>query len=242
MDIFKLKRPLVIAHRGASAYKFENSISAFRKAIEMKADMIEIDLHKTKDNVLVVSHDNNLKRITGKNVNVSDLALKQLKKLKLRNREKIPTFQKVINLTKGKCGLYCELKVMGAEDLFVNAIKDNNLEKSVIATSFIHPIVRKIKRKCRKIRTSILFDYLPINPLHMLYSAKANYFHPSSGDFENIEEILGKAMKYLRFLRKGIISWSENSPQRMRKLIRANINGICTDRPDFLVREISKFN
>lgn len=78
-----MSRPLVFAHRGASAYAIENSLDAFQLALELQADGIELDIQTTKDHIPVVVHDQNLRRLTGKNVFVSQLTLKELKSLKI---------------------------------------------------------------------------------------------------------------------------------------------------------------
>lgn len=78
-----MSRPLVFAHRGASAYAIENSLDAFQLALELQADGLELDIQITKDQIPVVVHDHNLRRLTGKNALVSDLTLKELKSLKV---------------------------------------------------------------------------------------------------------------------------------------------------------------
>ncbi|XP_042896084.1 lysophospholipase D GDPD1 isoform X1 [Parasteatoda tepidariorum] len=72
-----------ISHRGGAGEAFENTIGAFDNALRQRTDMLEIDLHLTKDEQVVVSHDNNLLRVTGVNVNISDSNYEDLPKLRL---------------------------------------------------------------------------------------------------------------------------------------------------------------
>ncbi|KAG1662884.1 Lysophospholipase D GDPD1 [Nymphon striatum] len=73
----KFKRQcLHISHRGGAGENLENTMEAFQNAVNQGTDMLEIDLHMTKDNHVVISHDNNLQRVTGQNVLISDLHYK----------------------------------------------------------------------------------------------------------------------------------------------------------------------
>ena len=76
----ELGSPLVIAHRGASAYRPENTFSAYELAVEQGADMIEIDLHRTRDGAVVVAHDEGLERIGGRG-DIADATLAEVRAL-----------------------------------------------------------------------------------------------------------------------------------------------------------------
>ena len=83
---------LRIGHRGARAYAPENTITSFKKAIEIGVDAIELDVRKTKDNKLVVIHDADVKRTTDGEGLVSDFTLKEIKSFSAESGEKIPDF------------------------------------------------------------------------------------------------------------------------------------------------------
>lgn len=115
----------VIAHRGIFDNKSvpENSIKSFTKALDKKYT-IELDIHLTKDNEIVVFHDDTLERMTNKKGNVKDFTLKELNKTKLLNTNyTIPSFREVLNLIDGKVGLLIELK---------SDVKRHKLEKKLI--------------------------------------------------------------------------------------------------------------
>lgn len=101
------------AHRGlhqSHSNSPENSLTAFRMAVEQNYG-IELDVQLSKDNVPVVFHDYSLKRLCGIDKKVCDLTLKELKKLYLYNsKERIPTFQEVLDLVNGKVPLIVEFK------------------------------------------------------------------------------------------------------------------------------------
>lgn len=103
MDSKKIK---VWAHRGASGYAPENTMDAFRKAIEMKADGIELDVHLTKDGEVVVIHDEVLDRVSDGTGRVQDFTCNELKNFNFNKlhpeykEEEIPTLEEVYQLIK----------------------------------------------------------------------------------------------------------------------------------------------
>jgi glycerophosphoryl diester phosphodiesterase len=145
----------VIAHRGASGYAPEHTLSAYKKAIQMKADYVELDLHMTKDGELVAIHDATLARTTNAEEaypdrapwRVKDFTLSEIKQLdagswfndaypeyakKQYAKEKIPTLQEVIDFMKqkdAKAALYIETKApnvySGMEEKMVDILKKN---------------------------------------------------------------------------------------------------------------------
>ena len=103
---------LLIAHRGIhdNIDIPENTLQAFKKAIKNNIS-IELDVQLTKDNVLVVFHDDNLKRMTGINKNIKDITYYELKDIKLLNtNDTIPTFSEALNIINGKVLLDIEIK------------------------------------------------------------------------------------------------------------------------------------
>lgn len=102
-----------IAHRGASAYEPENTLRSIRRALELGADGIEIDLHLSSDGHPVVIHDDTLRRTTGHPGRVADLTLSQLQRLNAGAGEAIPTLHEVLDLVAGRAWLNLELKGRG---------------------------------------------------------------------------------------------------------------------------------
>ncbi len=99
---------LVVAHRGDWRYAPENSLAAIENVIKMGGDIVELDIHKTKDGHLILMHDNTLDRTTTGHGKISDYTLAEIKKLKLRNglgihtRHTVPTLKEALLLAKGK--------------------------------------------------------------------------------------------------------------------------------------------
>jgi len=86
--------PLVIAHRGASAYEPENTFKAFRKALELNADMIEVDVRLTADGHPVITHDETVDRTTNGRGKLRDMTLKEVKNSKLDLERKFQHLEK----------------------------------------------------------------------------------------------------------------------------------------------------
>jgi glycerophosphoryl diester phosphodiesterase len=89
-------RPLVIAHRGASAYKPENTMAAYQLAIDQQADMIEIDLHTTQDGAIAVSHDGGLEHLGAKG-EIADVCWAELQQLDAGEGERVPCLDEVLD-------------------------------------------------------------------------------------------------------------------------------------------------
>lgn len=88
---------LRVGHRGARFYAPENTITSFRKALELGANAVELDVRKTKDDHIVVVHDEDVKRTTNREGLVRELTLKDIKSLSIEGDEKIPTLEEALD-------------------------------------------------------------------------------------------------------------------------------------------------
>lgn len=212
---------LIIAHRGASAYKPENTISAFKEAIKMKADGIELDIRLTKDKKLAVIHDKTIDRTTSGKGKVKNYTLKQLKKYK------IPGLQEVIDIIKQKnILLFIEIKDKGAEEDIIKIIKKNKLTKKIIIVSFYKESIKKIK-KLSKIQTGFIFSKNN-NARKIALSLKADWILPNY-DLINKNFVQKAHKSKLR-----ILAWTVNEINLAEKLYSLSIDGIATNNPNIL--------
>jgi glycerophosphoryl diester phosphodiesterase len=108
----------IIAHRGGANLAPENTLAAFRQAIDLGVDMIEIDVHLSKDGHIMVIHDFTLDRTTTGKGKIADMTLKQIRKydagVKFNEKfrgEKVPTLDETMELLNGKTGLLIEIKM-----------------------------------------------------------------------------------------------------------------------------------
>jgi len=127
----------IIAHRGASGSKPENTLIAFQKAVELGVEMMELDVHLCKTGELAVIHDARVNRTTNGQGFVSHKTLSQLRELDAGKGEKIPTLQEVFALVKGKTKIDIELKGKGVVTQTVKLIKHQIKSKNLTAGDII---------------------------------------------------------------------------------------------------------
>lgn len=234
-----MSRPLVFAHRGASAYAIENSLDAFQLALELQADGIELDIQTTKDHIPVVVHDQNLRRLTGKNVLVSKLTLKELKSLKVgkifirRFRgPKILTFEEFLSWHRRyKVPLNIELKESFLEnDYALKTTIERCIEVPDIHFSSFHlELLEKAKKLAPNIETALIatkllnwdeLDQLPF--IDTIHANKSWYYkdryldacsrHRKKCRFYNIS---GNE-KYITSPHESVVGWITDYPEIVR--------------------------
>ena len=129
---------VVIAHRGDHTNAPENTLAAYQNAINVQADFIEIDLRTTKDNQLVIMHNENIEHMTGKSALVSDLLFDSISAIKIREAmhpewglHTIPTFKEVLKLCKGKINIYLDFKAANVAETF-KQILEEGMENHIV--------------------------------------------------------------------------------------------------------------
>lgn len=148
LNDFKSKKVLVVSHRGDWRNAPENSLQAFKNCIDMGVDMIEIDLHKTKDGQLMLMHDNTINRTTDGKGKVSDYTLAELKKFHLRNGmgrvtfHQIPTLEEVLNLSKGKILINIDKGYDYFKDVYALLEKTGTTDQVVIKSGYDYAKVK----------------------------------------------------------------------------------------------------
>ncbi|HEY8560305.1 MAG TPA: glycerophosphodiester phosphodiesterase family protein [Pyrinomonadaceae bacterium] len=173
-----MKKPLIIAHRGASALAPENTFAAFRRAIADGAEGVEFDVRLSKDGEVMVYHDATLGRLANRKIPVASLTAEELEKTDVgswftRRRpgsagedfsgEKIPTLAALMDFLRDFSGLiYIELKCRPAETERLSKavgelIFDSPLLPQIIVKSFALESIPQIRRVCPQVRTAALF-------------------------------------------------------------------------------------
>lgn len=222
------KKPFIIAHRGFSGKFCENTFEAFEEAIACGADFIEFDVNRTKDGHLVIYHDYT---IDGKFL--KDMNLDEAKAIRIGNNQRIPTLDEIVQNFANVIGLYIEVKDRKIVEILVDKVKDF---PSVVIASFDHLVLRKVKEYDTGIKTSVLMGDVILDPLPILKSLSADYFHPcyESRSPEPDDLIDAEYVAYLQHVGYGVISWAEDRVNILKNLINKNFNGILTNRPDIV--------
>jgi glycerophosphoryl diester phosphodiesterase len=233
---------LCIAHRGASAYAPENSLEAFIKAAEMQSDMVEVDIRVTSDDRPVVTHDASLKRVYNIAQNVGDMPLHLLRtRTGSRKTDPVPTFEEVAFLcTALKLGLYLDIKDFSrsAFEIIIQTLHTYLLTDYVIFGSFRPDWLAEVKAFNPRLKTSILFGSMYVNPVKLAQAVQADYVHPC---WENVVAephrlLTPEWVQDVRDANLGIITWHEERPAEIKALVRLGVDGICSDTPDVLAR------
>jgi len=158
-----------VAHRGAPRYAPENTLAAFRLALEEGARSIECDVQRTKDGHLVVIHDQTVDRTTDGHGPVGSFTLNELRRLDAGRwfapdfgGERIPLLDEVLTLLRGRALLRLEIKNAptiygGIEEQVVDAIRRQRMEEDVLVTSFDHESVRVVRTLSQQIATGIIY-------------------------------------------------------------------------------------
>ena len=222
----------VTGHRGASANYPENTMSAFVGAKEFGADWIELDVHQTKDKKLAVTHDSNLKRITGVNKRVIDLKYKDIKKLDAGSffnsefaGEYIPQLYEVIEYAKeNNIYLNIELKPIGEEKDFeksvIDLINKYDFKDMCVVASQSYKVLKNTKNIDSSITT-----------LYVTNRIKEDISGYEYADLFSIE--LSRINNYLVYTvhksNKKIFAWTANNPNDINKMIYLGVDNIITN-------------
>ncbi len=139
-------QPLIIGHRGTYDEAPENTLKGFKKAIELGADYIEFDVHKSQDGALVVIHGNDILRRMGYNKSIDEMTLNELKKIDIGEGETVPELWEVLKLAKGKINLLCEIKAKGISNEVISLLREEDMLNSTIFQSFYVDVLLEVRK------------------------------------------------------------------------------------------------
>jgi glycerophosphoryl diester phosphodiesterase len=227
---------LRIAHRGASAYAQENSAESIRKAWELGADMVEMDIRATADHIPVISHDPSLKRLYHVDVSIADITLQELRSYS--GPSPMMTFAEMVSLCHElQLGLYLDIKALSWEATLrvLAALDEHGFIRHTIFGSFQPDYLADIKAHRPDVETSILFGSIHVDPVLLAQSIHADYVHPC---WEARSETPHKLLTWIARVREaqlGIVCWHEERPSEIAALQALGVDAICSDTPERLV-------
>jgi glycerophosphoryl diester phosphodiesterase len=221
----------IIAHRGASAYEPENTIRAIKRAIELGADMVEVDAHSTSDAHLVVIHDPTVDRTTNGKGAVREKTLKEIKMLDAGKHEKIPTLQEVLIVSKNKIGVMIEVKGIGIEKMLVELLQTEDAIERVIITSFMTDAIKKVKELDSRIQVGQIFSWKILNIARKALELRVSCMVP---EYELVTE---EMIRDLREQRISLFPWTVNARRAAERLIKLGVDGIVTNKPDLVAKK-----
>ncbi|MFW9964173.1 MAG: glycerophosphodiester phosphodiesterase [Candidatus Sifarchaeia archaeon] len=217
---------ITIAHRGASGYAPENTLLSFRKAYDLRAEMVELDVHETLDGVLVCIHDSTLDRTTNGHGVVHDFTYKELQTLDAGEGERIPLLIDVFKYASGKLKINTELKVIGVEQKILDMAHHCKMMKDIIVSSFYHGTLATIRNLNDMVETAILVNK-PMNELvDYALEYKANAINPHHS------LITPALVRSAHEANLKVYPWTVNDKYLMKQLLDFGIDGLITDFPD----------
>ena len=216
-----------IGHRGARAYEPENTLSSFKRALELGVDAVELDVRKTKDNEIVVIHNSDVNKTTNGNGSVGDFTLEQIKKFVTEKGEHIPTLEEVLDALGKRVKILVELKEPGLEEKVLNLIRRKGLIGKVLIISFNEDVLRKVRDLDDKVTLGLVYVRHK-NPIQSALEMKAEYLLPlyRFTHSANITKAHEKGLK--------VIVWTINTKEEALEYKKKGVDGIATDRPDIL--------
>lgn len=237
---------VVIAHRGASEYAPENTHSAFRLAIDMQAEMIELDVSLSKDGVPVVVHDETVDRTTDASGLVSSFTLEELRKMETGAwfseefaGEPFPTLVEVLAYTKDRIAVNIEVKTEAVTDearggiieKSLDIVKAEGLENQVIFSSFDYRVMKHLEELAPEIPKAILYEKSQSGdkkPSELVKEYRVDAFNCSHRQLSDewLEDLTSNNIPFFIY--------TINDEAKMKEIISKGATGIFSDKPDVL--------
>ncbi len=217
--------PERISHRGAHQSHPENSLAAFERAIELGADGIELDVHATRDGVVVVHHDPIVHARhpqSPAHSAIADLEAAELERFPLADGTRIPVLSDVLTTIGTRATVYVEIKASNIEALVTRSIRESNATCAV--HSFDHRVVKIVKSIFPAIRTGVLEVARHLDPVASLTSTSAEDLWQEVGfiDADLLERAHSAGAR--------VVAWTANEPEQWEALYELGVDAICTDR------------
>ncbi|MGA1862238.1 glycerophosphodiester phosphodiesterase family protein [Deferribacter thermophilus] len=241
----------IIAHRGASFYAPENTKAAFDLAIQFGVDGLEMDVHLTKDNQIVVIHDESTGRTGSKNLNIKKSKYTTLRKINVGSwfdikykKEKIPLLADIIDTTPSYLDLYIEIKC-GTEIIdhiskLIEKYKERN--ERFVLFSFNYDVVFELKRLFPSTKVLWIVEYGYNVPNHSkMY--KEVYKKIESANLDGISTLadLSHCIRMAKEIKKQNWLWNVwtvDNPHLAKQFMSLGVTSLSTNRPDWIINNL----
>ena len=200
----------VLGHRGCAGIEPENTMRAFKRAMDLGVDFIELDVRMSRDKKLVVIHDDKVDRTTNGNGYVRDLTFEEMRKLDTGKGEKIPSLEEAVDLLKkGKQRIAIEIKEPDTLEGILKIVTKEGLSSKVIIVSFWHNVLKRIKEIEPEIKTGAIFVGRPVDTVLECHK----------NDIE-------------------VNAWTVNEIEDIEKMKELGVDIISSDHPDRVLEEL----
>lgn len=255
------KKVWVIAHQGGEGVWPSNTMFAFEQAVKLGVDMLDTDIHMTKDGVLITIHDDSLDRTTNGKGKIAELTLAQIKGFDAgyywpqESKETDPhpfrgkgitvatleeAFQAFPNMP-----WTIEMKTDGMAQPFCDLLRKYKMTDRVIVASFRDSAMQDFRRACPEVMTSMTENEL--RPYVILNIFNLGTFFSAPGravqvplEASGIKVVTPELVNSANQLGLVVQPWTINEESEMRQLIAMGVHGINTDRPDLLMKVLGR--
>ena len=228
-----------MAHRGGAFLTanlgIENTVRAFRNAVDLGYDYLETDVHVTADGHLVAFHDPDLERVTGIDVPLRELTLDDIADVRVGGREPIPALDELFEEFPDT-RFNIDLKQNESVDLLVEAVRRHGAERRVCVASFSRARIRRFRQLLPEVPTAVSLTVAAaltvgaISPGGQVYQVPMSY---TLGPV-TIDVVTPKTIARAHAAGRKVHVWTIDEPTTMHRLIDWGVDGLITDRPDLL--------
>ena len=219
----------VVGHRGAAGVVPENTIKGFHYAIDLGVDYVECDVHLSRDQHLVVMHDEKVDRTTNGTGSIRDLDFDAIRRLDAGQGAQVPTLAEVLETVQGKVKLLCELKGEGVEDATVQAVQQRHMEAGVIFPSFHLDRLERVRRHGEHLQLGAIFADPDPDDIARALELKAvgTGVYYKNLCLRLVEQVLETGMD--------LRAWNPDTLPEQQAMIALGVTGVSTNRPDILI-------
>ena len=221
--------PIAIAHRGDPVAERENTLPAFTSAVQEGADMVELDLRRTRDGEIVVLHDATLSRLWGDERNVADVDLASLREIG-NGEMRIPTFRELLHHI--DVPMMVDLNAETVEGALDEVRQADAMTRALFVTGNVAAL-RHLRRLAPDARIGLTWVKQEPPPLALLQELGAEYWNPMFRLVtpDRVAEVHRIGLK--------VSTWTVDKPRHMARVVAAGVDAIVSNQIRQLRRELS---
>lgn len=222
------KEFVVFAHRGAKGYVLENTVPSFKKALELNAKAVELDVFRCATGEIVVFHDETLDRLSDRQDSIEALTLEQLEEVNLTEGKKIPTLKEVLDLFRSK-DILVNIELKGAntaEGVHELLSGLGETKAKFVISSFNWDELKKMRALNNTVSIAVLTAENPVDAIEFAHEINAASINPNAVDVNSsvVQSIHDEGMK--------IYAWTVNDEGALKNLVYMGVDGVFSDYPD----------
>lgn len=239
-------RALGVAHRGASREAPENTVAAFRLALDAGAPAVEGDVQRTRDGRLVVIHDQTVERTTDGRGAVGSFLFEDLRRLDAGRwfapefaGERVPSLDEVLDLMRDRAPVLLEIKhgpvfYEGIERQIADALRRRGMLGAALVMSFDHPAIRTMRAAAPEVATGVVYDARPVDPVAAARAADADAICP------RWRLLTEDAVAAAHDAGLGVFPWTIDEEEPMRRCLGWGVDGVTSNDVRLLARVLER--